>query len=425
MYKINKKVIILFIATIVTILSISCSGNASKQKVKESKKIEKTYKYASIKDGILHLDLNKARKHPKELKLSEICDSVIYIPLETKKECLLSECINRIVIDGEDVFIQDGWKLFHFNGNFLGQLGKTGRGPGEYICADVFVDKKSKHVFAKANYRNCLFCFNYAGEFMNNNITVKGNHQMLFNSVKKDIYMVHSYDLLTSSPVNKDYAFLSVLNLEKNKIHRINSNYYPMKYGNKKSDYNVNYVANKCYLFNNELRIQEVSNDTIFSYKDKNLLPYIILNNGEYKPKLTYDLFYDLNKKFIKNKGRLNRANYSRDIAKLYNPVLGESERYVFVGYNEQYIYDKKEHELMCFDDLKGEKKAIINDLDGVFDFSSYSIINNSMILLKMDADSFINKVKSSNNSNERLNAIAKNITEESNYVLVIGKLKK
>ena len=87
-------------------------------------------------------------KHREQMKLSDICDSLIYIPLETKKESLLGG-VSKVKVDGDDVFINYYWGLYHFkiNGDFVGQIGRKGRGPGEYICTGFCLNKKDKNIY--------------------------------------------------------------------------------------------------------------------------------------------------------------------------------------------------------------------------------------------------------------------------------------
>jgi hypothetical protein len=88
----------------------------------------------NIKDEIINL--NK--------ELSEIIDTVIYIPLETNKECLIGR-IDKIIQHNNVFYICDRITntlfLFDKNGKFKSKYNKIGRGPYEYLSLeDIDVD---------------------------------------------------------------------------------------------------------------------------------------------------------------------------------------------------------------------------------------------------------------------------------------------
>ena len=70
----------------------------------------------------------------RPLKISEISNSIEYVKLETKNECLIEQ-IKYLDISDKYIIIHDWNKclLFSRSGKFLKQIGKKGRGPGEYI----------------------------------------------------------------------------------------------------------------------------------------------------------------------------------------------------------------------------------------------------------------------------------------------------
>lgn len=69
------------------------------------------------------------------LQIDSIFSGFKAIPLETKKECLIGKIIKTKIYKGK-MFILDELKslfVFNTNGKFLYEIGKRGKGPGEYL----------------------------------------------------------------------------------------------------------------------------------------------------------------------------------------------------------------------------------------------------------------------------------------------------
>jgi len=409
-------------------LLCACGGaSSSDKKVSEEKCIkEKAYKYASMKDGVLHLDLNEARKHPQEVKLSEICDSMIYIPLETKKECLLSKGAS-IRIDGNDVFCMYSWGIYHFNidGRFIGQIGKKGRGPGEFVSRNFCLNRRDKRIYVYANFKKRLFEFDYNGKFLGNNFTLGDDivGSMLFCEKSNSILNSSYYALKTNKEEKTtfEYNILNEKSLNSEICTAIKSKYYPKEYKLRKANGLTQMCGSSIFKHNGDIRVQEIFSDTLFEYRNKALHPVVILNNKEFKPKFTYDVYdevYEKTKWYSEE-----REELSRNL--LYSSIGGESSRYVFVGSLEKYLYDKKERELVCID-ASSENIKIKNDIDGVIDMWPRKIIDGEYMLCVIDATTFLeNTSQISLDNEEHLREIVSNIKEESNPILVLARLKK
>jgi len=404
-----------------SLICLSCSSQASKDKIsKENIEVEE-YKYASMKDGILHLDLDKSRKHPREVKLSEICDSLIYIPLETKKGCLI-KFINDVQIDGDDIFVQDRGSLYHFdiNGKFLGQLGKAGRGPGEYVCGGFCIDNVNKRVYAIANFRHRIYKFDYNQRLISSKLkSTQVLSRMCFNTKNNSIAASSWYMFWHNK--NSHYPMLTEIDCQKNIETTLQSKYFPSNFFVDNSNAKFNTIGSNVYCYEDQIFFQEIANDTVF-YKDRNVLnTHIILNNKDFVPPFVSTI--DFSSKALKA-GGFGKFFYSK--------VVGESPRYVFCGgywaiYS--FIYDKKRKELIC-NKIKGtDSPQIVNDFDGVLDFKRSKVRSNRYLATYFQAERLIELAEniSANKSiyTQKLGSIRENITEESNPIIVIGRLKK
>lgn len=87
-----------------------------------------------IDESIYNLDIRSITKQePASLPLSNLTGAINYIPLETNSSCLL-HWIDNIVVVNDYIYISDRSNLFQFglSGNFIRQIGRIGKGPGEH-----------------------------------------------------------------------------------------------------------------------------------------------------------------------------------------------------------------------------------------------------------------------------------------------------
>lgn len=94
----------------------------------------------NVKDKCDIIDLS-LRQEENLIRLSEISDSVHYIPLETSDSCLIGSVDkllrtddgNFIVVDKE---VASSVLLFDPEGNFLNRIGCRGQGQSEYVMIE-------------------------------------------------------------------------------------------------------------------------------------------------------------------------------------------------------------------------------------------------------------------------------------------------
>jgi hypothetical protein len=104
-----------------------------------------------------------------ELYVSDIADSIVYIPLETKNETFI-KYLNRYIICENDIFIQDGGKTvsrYSKTGKFLNHIGAVGQGPGEYVaCTGFEVDDENKRLYLHAVFEYKILIYDYSGRLI-------------------------------------------------------------------------------------------------------------------------------------------------------------------------------------------------------------------------------------------------------------------
>lgn len=111
--------------------------------------------------------------------------------------------------------------------------------------------------------------------------------------------------------------------------------------------------------------------------------------------------------------------------------VRCESERFVFMdGYSDKkYVFDKEKKELVA---LQKSDVLFKNDFDGLEDFKGVYSCNKQFIYSIASSDELLEKIAELSDSKDvneeyrrRLVRISRKLTDESNPVLVLGRLKR
>ena len=111
---------------------------------------------------------------------------------------------------------------------------------------------------------------------------------------------------------------------------------------------------------------------------------------------------------------------------KYYPNIRGESDRFIFLEgmSDDSFFFDKKERSLICIDKSKDPKIILFNDMDNVSHFSSLSVLNDKYLYKKINAIDLLEREDDQPINNRRIKKIIKGLTEESNPVLVLARIK-
>ncbi len=123
---------------IISVVQIACTNNKNTELDKSAKVFfnDNSQTELSVKVNNDKTDVEILRfpeKGENTLKTSYFADTVLYVPLETREECYIKR-LDQVWMNDSIILINDRLRLlmFSLNGKFLKQIGRQGKGPGEY-----------------------------------------------------------------------------------------------------------------------------------------------------------------------------------------------------------------------------------------------------------------------------------------------------
>jgi hypothetical protein len=212
----------------------------------------------------------------KELGLKEFVRDIEYTKLEYKPQCIIGN-VNDLKTSDEYFFISTfdnlKFKLYQFkqSGEFVQEIGKHGKGPGEYPDISDFelVDDK---IFVLSNTSNQILIYNFDGTF-NRSIRIEKRNYDSFN------YLVNSILALQSGLYIDDVVLTELIDLHGNTLSTFKSRVFNSP--DKKFD---GKLYNTVYKFNDELFVKESKNDTVYKITTSKLVPHFVYDLGKFKP---------------------------------------------------------------------------------------------------------------------------------------------
>ncbi|MGB5989727.1 MAG: 6-bladed beta-propeller [Marinifilaceae bacterium] len=223
----------------------------------------------SIKEEIPVLDVESAINNPVEFDLKDYVESTKYIALETKKECLLS-ALGSVHFYGKDIYLSTRTDIYKFSesGKFIKQLGRHGRGPGEYNYIFDLSINRMKQELCVSDYKY-IVRYDTTGNFIAKNKMENPTGIATVQINKDGLYFLrHSHspkDTVAIDIFDKDFKL--VKKIKNSIVRQVGTNWQA-----RMSEYDGKFFYSS------------LVNDTIFSV-DKKLEnhPEMILNFGKYK----------------------------------------------------------------------------------------------------------------------------------------------
>ncbi len=409
------------------LVSLICfPGCRSERKPEGTKTIETEIQ--EQKNAFFTIDFAEIIKHPREVLLSEIAESIEYIPLENTTKALLGNVFD-IQLTAKYIFIKhSGSPLltqFSRDGKFIRHVGKEGRGPKEYGLMRKFsMDEKNQLIYIHTNWTHKIMVFNFDGEYVKK--LQFGSSGRGHISWSRDSFLVSFSEPHVG---NEPFVFMET-NFKGDTI-QTTANHLFWDAGDQ-SQFMVSYWGrNEYYRVNNKLHMKGWYNDTVYTYDDKNkIIPKFFIDLKEHK--IPDDMVYE----------RKSTGNIPSDC---YWTGVNESKNYVFVRYGDHYnkndnqlneqgdgcvLFNKNSKEGIAL--KRGNNGGFINDLDGgppfMPKYSNDTIIFCELTALDfkeyLDSETFNKKMVKNPAQKVKLEELRKSIKEDYNHYLMIARLK-
>jgi len=298
------------------------------------------------------IDFEQCISNTRNIKISDIADTIELIELKTPEELPISMIWQFIPV--EDYWFlhtREGMFKFTNKGEFVTTISGFGQGPEEYTSKfDISVNRHRKE-FIINSFEKILF-YDWDGNFLR---LERKNGRMM------NVAFSDSVLWATDTGERRDKYMFYGLNEQRDTIFSVPNPYYNIK----SQDHGVGYVimdlGKAFYSYKDNLYLNgPYANDTIYELKGSQCKPYAIFEMGQYKQPLKYMPWY--NYEAFKRHGGNHFAI----------PVMSESEEYIFIKAQRlapsedarRYImYDKQERKGFLVND--DNELAITDDILG------------------------------------------------------------
>lgn len=230
-------------------------------------------------DFPVKINLIEAIANPKNIKLSDIADSIAYIPLEYLKDNPVG-----VILDfkyfSNNIFIHVGgpeqrFLRFDCRGKFLNKIGSMGRGPEEFTGGSSFsvIDNPERfYILCNLGFRNLLE-YDFDGNFLAKVLTADRSVGK-FEAISSDRFL-----FLSSSDTS--FHYMAILKDRSNKSLTVidysffsNPNFKSLK------QFHYGGAGSGVYYERWPLFYDENSRDTIYSIKNDSIYSKYIMDKG-------------------------------------------------------------------------------------------------------------------------------------------------
>jgi hypothetical protein len=370
-------------------------------------------------------EVTKITVNPLDLRqgnytLSDLAESIEYIPLETNDKCLIGSIYyfdiseNYIIVYCPQTL---NLYLFDRNGHFISQIGKHGEGPQDYLGYSIsclLIDEKRNRIIVHDKHQCKQLVFDLRGRFVSSvtmdEKTGTGHYERLYN----DLFFIYTNNYNGNMPFVYEIRDINLQLMSEN----IKTVYFKRGQG-------VSMIGTpRHYLYNNKIQWKETSlNDTIYTVEnDCSFKPKYVVNAGKHEVTPELSATPDIFKFRQRMREYVNFDLFFETQDKLLISYIFGNRKYYYC------YYDKNDQALLYFKSDKG----IPNDYDGGLDFWPTRQDNNTLYAFY---DAYLFTEHLSGMKKEGLKGNPKDIKSfkkmmqildpEDNPVLMIVKLKE
>jgi hypothetical protein len=362
--------------------------------------------------------INIIKTEEADLFLSEIGNDIKYLPLGN--DIPISE-IAQVKYFGGQYFITDKnerFLRFDESGKLLNQIGKIGRGPGEYqSIRDFVVHQQTKNIYCiNGRKPDHIIVYSLEGKYLH---SIDLTSFVKYIGITNQNLFIYYFDARQNIKTN-----IEIRDKEGNLIDNHSSKY----------SFTRDRVYNdwsECILYSlgGTLHFKEIHSDTIFYLDGLKIVPKMILNSGDRL--FTVEKREKINNDFLQNPTKIGET-----MVRTLRPVnLFETIKYVFYFYRydrkgRMLIYNKSTNNQIEIDSDTGIK----NDIDGgpnidlkmtKDDNTVLSWINAYELKQHIESKDFKNSTPKYPEKKKELEQLANSLDENDNTVLMLVKLKE
>lgn len=242
-------------------------------------------KDASPSKGLPYMvDFEQCMTTERNMKISDIADTVEYIELKTSGDLFVVAVMNIIPVDNYWIIhSRDGIYKFTNKGEYIGTIGRYGQGPGEYsIIYNIDVDFINKEVVINASGQILFY-------------DLDGNYLRMEKKtgVFSQIGVSDSTLWVCEASTNADKLSTFAMNSKRNIVDSIPNLFYEVKSQDDGMGFSSPQLYKPFYRYIDTLYLKgQGSNDTIYQLAGINRKPYVTFNMGKYKLPMEYEGWY-------------------------------------------------------------------------------------------------------------------------------------
>ncbi|PKO98456.1 MAG: hypothetical protein CVU13_09870 [Bacteroidetes bacterium HGW-Bacteroidetes-8] len=424
------KKFIFFVSLLIAVLIQSCDSNPN---VTASK--------------IPMIDLESAVGSGKVFNLSDVATEIRYIPLETKKESLISN-VNKIYFENDRIYLftNNNIVIFDSNGKHLLTFDRRGNGPQEYnYISSNDVDPHNSNILLHAfcsDQTASILTYSPEGTLLSRYLS-----DSIQNVLNTKFFKLDDNKFIIKYPisiVDSVEAYAKVFDSSGTVVKRLYKpklDYYKKKYDRLielsgkngvmfalEKNYRVYPLA---YRYKEFLRFFFYENDTIFSIdRSLNYSPVYVVNFGKYKNPEEFDGHYSKGDHISLERGicyetdnfilmEFNLRSFAHEPLETVSPNGKGSSK----NTKSFALYDKNSGELTLMNTPMPAKPGFKEDFESGPPFFP-SCLSSEMYAISIIYPDKLKSFAQSNPVSPKLKSIANNLNEFDNPVVVLVKMK-
>ena len=364
------------------------------------------------------------------VKLSEIAESIEYIPLETNSEAVVGKIYAHRIFYEKGFFYlmeQNRSIIIHDNdGKYFNRINKFGRGPQEYDgVSDIDIDLRTGNLHIMTHNRILEYSVN--GDFKG--VVNFGNNDYLSKQPLCNFRKTENYFFLLSGVNNKYIHSGFLIDSSVNLLKRVE---YPKDDYEKVTNYQslYSFMFPRIYKFRNEIRLKNGYNKHIISInRDLSIDTVYIFSFGKYTADLLNSSHFLSRSPYIWNRFEIFESDQYLFMIFHVGPLADKPAKMIGMRGN-QYDY---QHDCSFFNKRTGKFQFIlqpeINQLGFVEDFEGGPAVwpkyvsSDGYMITYLYAHEFKAHAETHEVS-DKFKSIADNLKDTDNPVIVRVKLK-